>query len=102
MIMRQFDGLHSFSTGRTQADNCNDLLGLLFIPARNRLPLRRFVTDFVMFPALLLSRHDRFFISQFAISRNESRWPPFGNKFTQIGATAIVTVTVGSISKLAV
>src|SRR5271157_6176485 len=25
--MRRFDGLHSFSTGRTQADNSNDLLG---------------------------------------------------------------------------
>jgi hypothetical protein len=24
--MRQFDGLHSFSTGCAQADNCNDLL----------------------------------------------------------------------------
>jgi len=24
--MRRFDGLHSSSTGRTQADNCNDLL----------------------------------------------------------------------------
>jgi len=24
--MHLFDGLHSCSTGRTQADNCNDLL----------------------------------------------------------------------------
>jgi hypothetical protein len=25
--MRRFDGLHLPSAGRTQADNCNDLLG---------------------------------------------------------------------------
>jgi hypothetical protein len=33
MIMRLFDGLQSFSTGRIQADNCNDFLGAFPIVA---------------------------------------------------------------------